>query len=171
MRDILTAVVISLIATTVLGEGADGPALRTWTSRSGQTIEAKFENTQYGMVYLKKPDGSVLKIGKSKLSLDDRKLIGTLSGLSVQTEWATMENIPVFGNEIKVTHYGKNKTIFTNQSGPPLFWKASFEGDIKELLIDDYKQPFLKEMGSGGQVNSFVIIRVDRGKSYTVSIS
>tara|TARA_Y100000590_G_scaffold376228_1_gene441645 strand:- start:3630 stop:5003 length:1374 start_codon:yes stop_codon:yes gene_type:complete len=110
--------------------------------------------------------------GLMGISPDAReRLIGTLSGVTMQTEWVTMENIPVFGNEIKVAHSGKNKTMFTNQSGPPLFWKASFEGDTKELFVDGYKYSALHEIGTGGNKESFVIIRVDRGKSHTVEIS
>ncbi len=70
-----TTLLLSGPACGAEAEAADKTAARTWTSTKGDTIEAVYEKTLYGLVYLKKADGSVIKIKKTALSAEDQKMI------------------------------------------------------------------------------------------------
>jgi nucleoredoxin len=58
---------------------ANSVTVRTWTDRSGQNINAAFVKMQYGMVYLKKEDGKIIKISRAQLSVEDQKEADTLA--------------------------------------------------------------------------------------------
>ncbi len=60
----------------------------------------------------------------------------TKSRLTAQTKWAEMKHIPLKRNDISVRHEGKTKTIFTNNSGPQLQWKACFAGVFKTIQVN-----------------------------------
>lgn len=66
-------------ATSLLGETTNSVTIRTWTSRSGQTVNAVFVKMQYGMVYLKKEDGNIIRIRGANLSSEDQKVVGELA--------------------------------------------------------------------------------------------
>jgi hypothetical protein len=52
------------------------PNLRTWQDASGQfTVEAEFAGYGVGIVTLKKPDGSMIKVPLDQLSEDDQKWV------------------------------------------------------------------------------------------------
>ena len=48
---------------------------RTWTSRTGQTIEAAFERVWQDTVYLKSKDGGAIRIGLKDLSEADQQFV------------------------------------------------------------------------------------------------
>ena len=75
----MICIVLFIMATTVVGAESDKIALRTWTTQTGQTVDAAFEKLQYNKVYLKKEDGDVIKISKNKLAKEDQKLISELT--------------------------------------------------------------------------------------------
>lgn len=54
--------------------------VRTWTSTTGDKIEAAYEKTLYGLIHLKKTDGTTIKIKKSALSAEDQKFVDDLAG-------------------------------------------------------------------------------------------
>lgn len=60
----------------------------------------------------------------------------TKSRLTKETEWAEMNHIPLKRNDISVRHEGSTKTVFTNNSGPQLQWKACFSGSYKTLNVN-----------------------------------
>lgn len=62
--------------------------------------------------------------------------IKTMPHLTEKTKWAVMSNIPVRDNMISVKHIGDNETIFTNQKGPQLIWKAVFPGSYNYIKIN-----------------------------------
>lgn len=78
----MICIVLLVMAATVFGTESDKTGLRTWTSRSGQTIDAAFEKMQYGMVYLRKKDSQIVTIRKSTLSQEDQEMIGDLIAAS-----------------------------------------------------------------------------------------
>jgi hypothetical protein len=47
--------------------------MRTWTSRDGRTLQAQFAGRIGGMVQLKKPDGTVVKVPLERLSEADQR--------------------------------------------------------------------------------------------------
>ena len=66
-------------ATSLLGETTNSVTARTWTSRSGQTVNAEFVKMQYGMVHLKREDGKLITIRSASLSSEDQKVAGKLA--------------------------------------------------------------------------------------------
>lgn len=69
---------ISLLiaACSILSAGeSEKKESRTWTSTSGQEVEAVLEKEVAGYAYLKKDDGKVIRIQVSRLSDDDQKFI------------------------------------------------------------------------------------------------
>jgi len=106
-----------------------------------------------------------------------RRLVQTFPRLTRETNWVSIDQLPVFGNEISVRHTGDNETTLTNQSGGPLQWKAAFKapGDLPnltsgELLVND--SPI--EAHRGFQINEqrdiYVVLTVQPGQTYTVRL-
>lgn len=54
--------------------------LRTWTSVTGRTIDARFSKEYYGTVYLDKADGKTIRIRVAQLSRKDRDYIRARKG-------------------------------------------------------------------------------------------
>lgn len=63
-------------------------------------------------------------------------VVTTYSGLTEQTRWAEMRNVPIRTNMIAVRQEGTGKTTLTNESGPSLIWKPMFEGTYETLLVN-----------------------------------
>jgi nucleoredoxin len=112
------AVFIGLLGLSVCRSVAEGePAARTWTSKSGQTVEATFEKSKYGIVYLKKADGGTMQISKSKLSPEDQAVITALepseaTGLKPVKKTAPQAITDLFGSELKDA---KKKTVSVDE--------------------------------------------------------
>ncbi len=70
---LITAALLLVAISATAGE------VRTWTSKTGTTIEAEFVELKFGTVHLKTPDGSVKKIKKSNLSKEDQQEITRLT--------------------------------------------------------------------------------------------
>lgn len=68
-------VALALVSSRLPAEETAAPQLRTWTSSNGQTVEAAFVGLQYSTVTLKMADGRPIKIGLSKLSAEDQKVV------------------------------------------------------------------------------------------------
>jgi len=70
-----TTLFLSVPAARAEEAAAEQSAVRTWTSVKGDKIEATYDKSQYGLVYLKKADGNIIKIKKTALSAEDQKMI------------------------------------------------------------------------------------------------
>jgi hypothetical protein len=53
-----------------------------------------------------------------------------------ETAWAEVRHLPALSNRICVKHRGNAETQLTNESGPPIHWKAGFPGQPAALLVD-----------------------------------
>jgi hypothetical protein len=97
-------------------------------------------------------------------------LVKTLSGLTKQTPWAELRNLPMRRNEISVRHDGIEKTTLTNQSGPSLIWQAEFAGSFPTLLVNG--KPLKATAGKEyvDRVTSWVRVPVGAGDAVTVEI-
>ncbi|WBW99084.1 hypothetical protein [Oceanirhabdus sp. W0125-5] len=97
-----------------------------------------------------------------------RKVIETTPRLTDEVDWITIDNIPVFENEISL-RYNKNKeAVLRNISGDTLYWKAAFENDVQELIVDDIKVKTKKEIKIDGLKYSYVEIPVGRGEEHVI---
>ena len=95
-------------------------------------------------------------------------VVKTLSGLTKQTPWAELRNLPIRRNEISIRHDGPRKTTFTNQSGPSLIWQAEFQGTFATLLVNGQS---LKATASTERINRPVSwVRVPVGAGDTVVV-
>ena len=63
-------------------------------------------------------------------------VIETVPRLTPQTEWASLERIPVWNHEISVKHEGLNRTTLANHSADPLAWAATFPGKARSAAVD-----------------------------------
>ncbi|RLE30715.1 MAG: hypothetical protein DRJ61_12370 [Acidobacteria bacterium] len=88
----MICIVLLIMVTTVVGAESDKTCLRTWTTQTGQTVDAAFEKLQYNKVYLKKENGEVIKISKSKLAEKDQKLISELTAAVSPKKTSTKED-------------------------------------------------------------------------------
>ena len=112
------AVFIGLLGLSICRSVAEGePTARTWTSTSGQTVEATFEQIKSGVVHLRKTDGSTLQIYKSKLSPADQAVIAALEAPKATTIKPVKKTAPqaitdLFGSELK---NAKKKTVSVDE--------------------------------------------------------
>ena len=97
------------------------------------------------------------------------RLVTTLPRLTKETKIAALENMPVRKNRISVKHEGLKKTIFTNQSGPSLIWKAQLPGIYENLLVNEKPVEATKEKLFATDLNvSWVRVTVGAGETITV---
>ncbi len=126
MRTIqLTVLLTGALLTTVLGTdekpATENSALRTWTSKKGDTIQAVFEKTAYGNVYLKKEDGSVIAIKKIALTAEDQAIVDQLAPAAGSALTAAKKEAPpkapqelydLFGDKLRTA---KNKPVSVDE--------------------------------------------------------
>jgi hypothetical protein len=98
------------------------------------------------------------------------QFVATLPQLTSQTTWAELQNLPVRANEITVRHEGVRKTVFTNESGPALVWRAEFPGAFETLLVNGKLVKAMKEKLPVGRDISSVRAVVAPGNSVTVEV-
>jgi hypothetical protein len=89
-----------------------------------------------------------------------QRMVKTVSHLTAETRWAKLENVPVFDNQIAVSHTGLGASSLSNQSGPAIRWRAAFQGAFQTLEVDGKARPAEFERDAAGNAESFVIVRV-----------
>jgi len=108
----LACILAFALAAEGLAQTVDPSAMRTWTSRTGSTIEATFAKAQYGIVHLRKADGSITTISLARLSPEDQQLARTFAAATKpklsaaskpepQLEEAPEAIHELFGNKLK----------------------------------------------------------------------
>lgn len=97
-----------------------------------------------------------------------RRIIETIPRLTDEVKWISIENIPVFDNEISLSYVGNKEAVFRNKSGQTLYWKATFEIDVDELIVDGVKAKAEKEIRDDGYKYSYVEIEVKREEEHLV---
>jgi hypothetical protein len=96
--------------------------------------------------------------------------VGTFPQLS-SVDWVELKQVPVFDNRVSVRHAGTRKTIFTNESGAPLQWRASFPGELERLRVDGKTARVKSGKRLGGTVESWTIVEVGSGRNRTVEVT
>jgi hypothetical protein len=103
-------------------------------------------------------------------------VIETAQQLPVAVEWAEIANLPVFGGQISVRHYGGRfypRTSLTNAGTAPLRWRAVFRGEGPCLIGEPGSaSPIslltaLRSTDRGG-IESYVELTVAPGETLTV---
>lgn len=67
--------------------------------------------------------------------------IKTLSRLPNPEGQAKLSGLPVFSGTISIEHAGSGKSIFTNNTGRPVYWNAGFFSDKPQVVVNGKKQP------------------------------
>lgn len=96
--------------------------------------------------------------------------IKTMSGLGTNVVWAELHNLPVRANVIGVRHEGARKTVFTNQHGPGLIWRAEFPGAHPTVLVNGRPMSTQTETDAAGRQISWVRVIVGPGGRSTVEV-
>ncbi len=164
---LITATLLLVAISATAGE------VRTWTSKTGTTIEAEFVKVKLGTVHLKTPDGSVKQIKKSNLSKEDQQEISRLTdpfaakkaaeaAAAAASPKASDAMYELFGDELRNTRDKKvsvdalaNKTIgiyFSAHWCPPC---RAFTPSLVE---------FHNEMTQQGKPFEIVFVSSDRSK-------
>jgi hypothetical protein len=95
-------------------------------------------------------------------------VVETLPSLTNDTAWAEIRNVPVRANRVSIKHEGNQKTIFTNQSGPALIWRAAFRGAHETLVVNGQSVKANAGREPLGRVDSWVEVPVGAGDTVTV---
>ncbi|MDA0323836.1 MAG: thioredoxin-like domain-containing protein [Verrucomicrobia bacterium] len=123
---------------------------RTWTSRSGSTIEARLVKQEYGTVYLAKEDGGSLKIRLADLSGEDRAYLREAKNNKARTPAArAAENDSIFAKLLEkhlVSVQGKKVKSYEMATNPDyyaFYFSASWCGPCRRFtpqLVDFYNK-------------------------------
>jgi hypothetical protein len=97
-------------------------------------------------------------------------IVRTLSGLGTNISWAELNNLPIRSNEVTVRQEGIRKTMFINQIGPALIWRAVFPGSHNILNVNGKPVKANIEDGTLGRKNSWVRVTVGPGGTTTVEV-
>jgi hypothetical protein len=95
-------------------------------------------------------------------------VVTTYPGLTAQTSWAELRDLPIRTNLVAVRQEGTHKTTLTNESGPSLIWKPMFAGTYETLTVNG--KPMRATPGELTQHRavSWVRLPVGAGNSVTV---
>jgi hypothetical protein len=96
--------------------------------------------------------------------------VRTRSGLGTGVEWAEVRNLPIHACTVTVRHDGMRQTTFTNQSGPALIWKPTFEGTHASLLVNGRAVKSIVEKDRGGREVTSITVTVGAGGTVTVGL-
>lgn len=99
-----------------------------------------------------------------------RRTIKTTPRVTDEVKWISIENIPVFNNEISLRYVGNKEAVFKNHSDEIVYWKAAFEIDVDEFIVDGVKTKTKKEIRDDGYKYSYVVIEVKREEEHLVRI-
>ena len=113
------------------------------------------------------PDATAFAQAAGQNSLDT--VIDTLPGLG-KIGWAELSNLQVRDNQISVRHEGEGKTIFNNERGPSLIWRASFPGSFDKLMVNGSPATAHIQRLSLGRTVSWTLVRVGASVTRTVQV-
>jgi len=101
--------------------------------------------------------------------LGGRVVVQTLPRLSIRTEWAELDNLPIRHNVINVREERDRSTSVTNLSGPRFTWRATFDGSVPFLHVDGRKVRTVAGETPDGFPVAYTDVRVPPGQTITVS--
>jgi hypothetical protein len=94
--------------------------------------------------------------------------VATLPALTPPTRWAELRNLPIGRNAVTVRHNGNQETVFTNQNGPALIWRAAFPGTFGQLLVNGQ---WVKAHNEMEKLSAISWVEVPVGAGDTVQVS
>lgn len=100
----------------------------------------------------------------------ENTIISTKSRLSENTFWVKFDNIPIHENLISLRHDGRNQSTFHNQSKEVLVWRACFDGDFDQIIVNGRPIKTTQSTAISGQLMSWVEVEVSGGEHVTATI-
>jgi hypothetical protein len=97
-------------------------------------------------------------------------IVMTRPHLTETTAWVKIRDVPVFENEISVSHTRLGSSTFVNQKGRAIKWKAAFPGRLSTLIVDSKALPSRTEEDPAGHPESYVMVEVSPGQQKTVRV-
>ena len=97
-------------------------------------------------------------------------VIETKSRLTNDVKWIHVSHLPIYYNEISLRHEGRSMSRLGNESGPPLNWRAVFEGTYRTLLVDGEEREATVRINPGEGRESWVEVGVRAGESVVVGV-
>lgn len=94
--------------------------------------------------------------------------VETLPALTRPTSWAEFRNLPIGRNAVTVRHNENQETVFTNQNGPALIWRAAFPGTFGQLRVNGKLMKAHNEME---KLTGISWVEVPVGAGDTVQVS
>jgi hypothetical protein len=94
----------------------------------------------------------------------------TLPQLSPGTAWVEVQHLPVRANDVTVRHIGQSASVFTNNHGPAVVWRAAFPGRFGELIVNGERIKATAEVRPPGRAISVVRVVVAPGASAKVEV-
>jgi hypothetical protein len=109
--------------------------------------------------------------GMAGISPDARNhTVETMPRLPKAVDWLKLSHVPVLQNEIAIRHKGL-ETVFTNQAGPPIQWRAAFPVESwlasPQILVAGVSMPVTVEQRFNHQIVASVVIPVSAGQTKT----
>jgi hypothetical protein len=95
-------------------------------------------------------------------------IVMTRPHLTEETAWVRIRDLPVFQNEISVSHRGCGNSTFVNEKGAAIEWKATFSGKLSSLIVDGKAFPSKTGEDPAGHPESYVIVEVSPGQQKSV---
>jgi hypothetical protein len=102
--------------------------------------------------------------------LPEADAIETHPQLTRETGWAALKHLPVGNHVISVRHESQATTALSNESGPDLFWRASFPGKTDVLFVDGTQVPAETGVRLGGDTAVSYSVKVRSGQKCIASI-
>jgi hypothetical protein len=93
--------------------------------------------------------------------------ITTCPRLIPETNWITVENIPVFSGLVSVRHESSAKTTFSNKSEKEIIWRAAFQGAFREIIVNGKARPAEQFSDARGNIHSYADITVKARSQHT----
>ncbi len=91
------------------------------------------------------------------------QFVMTLPQLTPRTAWAELRHVPVHANDVTVRHDGTSATVFTNNRGPAIVWRAALPGRFPELLVNGSRTKATRMVLPPGRDVSYVHVVVAPG--------
>ena len=98
-----------------------------------------------------------------------KTVIQTLSGLTSNTRYAKLENLPIQGGQFTIRHDGLTKSTLTNQGQHAIAWRAAFPGHFNTCLVDGRSAQAHHTKGPLDRLLTSIDVIVSPGQTRTVN--
>jgi hypothetical protein len=98
------------------------------------------------------------------------QFVMTLPQLTSKTAWAELRHLPVRANDLTIRHDGVTGTVFTNNRGPAVVWRAAFPGRHDALVVNGVRVKATRLLLPPGREVSLARVVVAPGVSARVEV-